>query len=180
MKNYIGEEIKNIKADHLWRSLSETSKWNAAEAVQDGKSLINFSTNDYLGYSQHPEVIEAAISAVKKYGTGGRSSRLISGTLDLHSELEKKLAAFKKTEAALLFPSGFMANLGVLSVLLGEGDAVIMDRLNHASLVDAAKLSKCRMFVYEHRSVSSLEKVRKRTGSYRKRPIVTDSLLSME
>lgn len=120
------------------------------------------------------------MEAIEKYGTGGRASRLISGSLDLHCQLEEKLAKFKGGESCLLFPTGFMANLGVLSALLAAGDAVIMDRFNHASLIDAAKLSRARLFVYEHCSLDSLEKVLHRTKNYRKRLVVTDSLFSMD
>ncbi|OGR87448.1 MAG: hypothetical protein A3A86_02415 [Elusimicrobia bacterium RIFCSPLOWO2_01_FULL_60_11] len=169
MKRFIEEELKKIRGENLWRSLPRLPD-----------DCINFSTNDYLGLSRHPKVKAAAASALEKYGAGGRSSRLISGTTDLHLELESKLAKFKNTEACMVFPSGFMANLGVIASLLGEGDAVIADRLNHASLIDAAKLSRARLFVYEHRSVPSLEKALERTGSYGKRLIVTDSLFSMD
>lgn len=152
----------------------------ANEMILQGNRYLNFSSNDYLGYAAHPKVREAAMEAIKKYGAGGRSSRLISGTLDLHRQLEEKLAKFKGTESCLVFPTGFMANLAVLSALLSEGDAVIMDRLNHASLIDAAKLSRARIFVYDHCSLDSLEKVLHRTKNYKKRLVVTDSLFSMD
>ena len=161
--------MSKLREQSLWRSLPEIPE-----------NCVNFSTNDYLGLSRHPRVTAAAARALEKYGAGGRSSRLISGTSDLHLELESKLAAFKRTEACLVFPTGYMANLGVLASLLGEGDAVIADRLNHASLIDAAKLSRARLFVYEHRSAASLEKVLGRTQSYKKRLVVTDSLFSMD
>lgn len=169
MKEFIKGELEKIREENLWRSLP-----------REPAGCINFSTNDYLGLSRHPKVAAASASALRKYGTGGRSSRLISGTSDLHLELESKLAEFKKTEACLVFPSGFMANLGVIASLLGEGDAVIADRLSHASLIDAAKLSRARLFVYDHGSIPSLEKVLVRTKGYRKRLIVTDSLFSMD
>ena len=180
MREFIIEESKKIREQFLWRSLSVLENSGTTEIVLDGKRCVNFSSNDYLGYSQHPYVIEKAREVLSRFGCGGRSSRLISGTLGLHRELEEKIAKFKNTESALLFPTGFMANLGVISALLGAGDAVIMDRLNHASLVDAAKLSRCRLFVYEHGSSASLEKTLVRTGSYGKRLVVTDSLFSMD
>lgn len=180
MRAFVRQENKKIREQSLWRSLSILENSNAREISIDGKKYLNFSSNDYLGYASHPQVIEASLQAIKKYGTGGRSSRLISGTLDLHRQLEEKLAKFKETESALVFPTGFMANLGVISALLGEGDAVIMDHLNHASLIDAAKLAKCRIFVYEHCSVGSLARVLERTKSYKKRMVVSDSLFSMD
>lgn len=180
MRKFVAEETKKIKQKSLWRSPAILENARSNHVVLDGKKFLNFSSNDYLGYAQHPEVIRSAQKALEHYGAGGRSSRLISGTLDLHRELEEKLAAFKGAESALVFPTGFMANLGVLASLLNEGDAVIMDRLNHASLIDAAKLSRSRLFVFDHASAESLEKVLKRTKSYRKRLVVTDSLFSMD
>lgn len=180
MKEFIDQENERTKLQLLWRKLSIIENARSHEIIIDGKKYLNFSSNDYLGFSHHPKVVQSGIDALNKYGSGGRSSRLISGTLDLHSELEKKLAAFKQTEASILFPTGFMANLGIISALLGSGDAIIIDRLNHASLLDATKLSKCRVFVYEHCSISSLEKVIERTKSYKKRLVVTDSLFSMD
>ena len=180
MNKFIVQELEKIREQNLWRELQILEGSRCNKICIDGEQYLNFSSNDYLGYAHHPKVIEEGRKALEKYGAGGRSSRLISGTLDIHAELESELARFKQTESALLFPSGFMANLAVLSTLLGEGDAVIMDRLNHASLIDAAKLSRARVFVYEHCSVESLERVLMRTRSYKKRLVVTDSLFSMD
>ncbi|MBI2119359.1 MAG: 8-amino-7-oxononanoate synthase [Elusimicrobia bacterium] len=180
MQDFILEENKRLKEEFLWREMNFLEKSFCHEIVLNGKKYINFSSNDYLGYAHHPQVIEKALEALKTYGSGGRSSRLISGTIELHSQLEFKLAQFKRTEKSLIFPTGFMANLGVISALLSQGDAVLMDRLNHASLIDAAHLAGCRIFVYEHSNVLSLEKVLERTKSYKKRLVVTDSLFSMD
>lgn len=180
MNEFVNQENERIKSQLLWRNLSIMENARAHEVIIDGKKYINFSSNDYLGFSHDPKIVQAGIEALNKYGSGGRSSRLISGTLDLHAELEKRLAEFKSTEASILFPTGFMANLGVISALLGAGDAIIIDRLDHASLLDATKLAKCRVFVYEHCSVKSLQKVLERTKSYKKRLVATDSLFSMD
>lgn len=180
MNNFIREELKKIQEASLRRELAAFENADAREVFLGGREYLNFSSNDYLGYSRHPRVISAAQSAIERYGAGGRSSRLVSGTLDLHSELEQELAKWKGTEAALLFPTGFMANLGVVSALLGAGDAVILDRLNHASLIDAAKLSGARIFVYDHASPESLESALIRTKNYGKRLVATDSLFSMD
>lgn len=180
MREFIFQENERSKEQSLRRSLFILKSAKANEVIIDGKTYLNFSSNDYLGYSSHPKVIQSATDALKKYGAGGRSSRLISGTLDLHSELEDKLSKFKGTESCLVFPTGFMANLGVISALLGNGDALIIDQLNHASIIDAAKLARCRIFVYKHRSIESLEKILKRTKTYKKRLVVTDSLFSMD
>lgn len=180
LDQFLAEENRKTREASLWRTLRTVENLSATEILVDGRKLLNFSTNDYLGYSCHPGVVGPAIEALNRYGPGGRSSRLISGNLDLHRELERKLAAFKGTEASLIFPTGFMANLGLVSSVLGEGDAILIDRLNHASLIDAARLSKCRIFVYEHGSVPSLKKVLERTEVYRKRLVATDSLFSMD
>ena len=113
---------------------------SAREITFKGKKLLNFSSNDYLGLSKDPRVIQSAENALRRYGAGSRSSRMISGSLEIHEELERRLAEFRGAESCLVFPSGFMTNLGVLSALLNEGDAVIMDRLDHASIIDAARL----------------------------------------
>ncbi len=180
IRKFIADQNQKTRDDSAWRELRSLEKADAREILADGKRYLNFSSNDYLGYSTDPRVIEAAQKAVAQYGAGGRSSRLISGTLDLHRELETKLAAFKGTEAALLFPTGFMANLSVMAALMGPGDAIILDRLNHASLIDGAGMSRARIFVYDHASPESLEKVLKRTRNYGKRLVATDSLFSMD
>lgn len=180
MREHICQENRFAQEQSLWRSPAQMEDCKSTEVVIAGGKYINFSSNDYLGYSRDERVISRAREALERYGSGGRASRLISGTLELHKELEERLAAFKQTESALVYPTGFMANLGVISSLLSEGDAIILDRLNHASLIDAARLSRCRMFVYEHRSISSLEKVLFRTRAYKKRLVATDSLFSMD
>ncbi len=180
MREFISSENQKIKQDVSWRELNALEQSNARAIVSEGRSYLNFSSNDYLGYSTDPRVIAAAQGALAKYGAGGRSSRLVSGTLELHQELEQKLAKFKGTESALLFPTGFMANLSVISALLGPGDAVILDRLCHASLIDGAVLSRARIFVYDHASPESLEKVLRRTKTYAKRLVITESVFSMD
>ena len=180
MKEFIREENKKIRDQLLWREPAVLRESGPREIVIESGRYINFSSNDYLGYSKREEVVNAAIEALQKYGAGGRASRLVSGTLDIHKELESRLAELKGTEASLLYPTGFMANLGVISGLLGAGDCIILDRLDHASIIDAAKLSRCRMLVYEHACLPSLEKVLLRARSYKKRLVVTDSLFSMD
>ena len=180
MDQFIHDENQKIRSASLWRSCQIFKNTTSNEILLNDEKYINFSSNDYLGYSHHPQVVEAGIAALNRYGSGGRSSRLISGTLDLHVELEEKLAKFKQFESCILFPTGFMANLGVISALLGEGDAILIDRYNHASMIDATKLAKCRVFVYEHCSVQSFEKVLERTQNYKKRLVVTDALFSMD
>lgn len=168
MKQYLRNELEDIKQAGLYRQVRGSSA-----------GTVNFSTNNYLNLSEDPRVCAAAAEAAKKYGAGGGSSRLIAGTTELHAELETRLAAFKGAEAALVYPSGFQTNIGVIGALM-SGGCVIMDKLNHASLWDAAKLSNARVFAYEHRDMKSLEKVLSRVKQYEKKLIVTDSLFSMD
>lgn len=180
MNEFINDQNQKIKESNLWRSLQSFSEVSAARIKSETEEWINFSSNDYLGMSTHPQVVQASIDALNRYGTGGRSSRLISGHLDLHKELESRLAQFKASESCLLFPTGFMANLGAISALCQEGDAIILDRLCHASIFDAVKLAKCRVFIYQHNDMQSLEQVLIRTQKYPKRLIATDGVFSMD
>ncbi len=142
--------------------------------------FTDFSSNDYLGLSQHPRVIEAASRALRTWGTGSAASRLLSGNLSVHAKLEKDLAHFKKEPAAAVFSSGYLANLGTIGTLAGEKDVVILDRLCHASLVDGARLSKAKLWVYRHRDVSQLAGLLKRAKGFRRRLVVTDAYFSMD
>ncbi|MFH1428307.1 MAG: 8-amino-7-oxononanoate synthase, partial [Candidatus Margulisiibacteriota bacterium] len=147
----------------------------------NGKQLINFSSNNYLGLAMHPEVIEAANNALTKYGAGSGASRLICGTTPLHEQLEQKLAVFKHTAASLVFPSGYMANVGTISALLDKNDAVVVDKLNHASIIDGARLSGARIIVYPHKNMDKLNSTLNRhRNKYNRLLIVTDSLFSMD
>ncbi len=180
MKEFLSGHLDHLSAQSLRRRKIVLENASAREITFKGKKLLNFSSNDYLGLSKDPRVIQSAENALRRYGAGSRSSRMISGSLEIHEELERRLAEFRGAESCLVFPSGFMTNLGVLSALLNEGDAVIMDRLDHASIIDAARLSRARVFVYEHCSPSSLDKVLHRTRDYRNRLVVTDTLFSMD
>jgi 8-amino-7-oxononanoate synthase len=172
--------IEKLKAAGLYRELKTSSSAPGRDIVLSGKNYINFSSNNYLALAEHPDVKKATIEAIEKFGTGGTSSRLVGGTFSIHTELEEKLAAFKKTERALVYPAGFQTNLGIISTLAGAGDCLIMDRLNHASLWDGAKLSGARIFVYRHADAGALEKVLKRAKGYKRKIIITDSVFSMD
>jgi 8-amino-7-oxononanoate synthase len=141
---------------------------------------VDFSSNDYLGLSHHPAVLKAASAALRKWGSGSGASRLLSGNLKIHSDLESSLARFKKEEACAVFSSGYLANLGALRTLAQEKDVVILDRLCHASLIDGARLSRAKFWVYEHRDVSQLAGLLARARSYRRRMVVTDAYFSMD
>jgi glycine C-acetyltransferase/8-amino-7-oxononanoate synthase len=145
-----------------------------------GRPVILLSSNDYLGLAAHPSVIRAAVHATEQYGSGAGASRLICGTLPPHSELESALASFKGTEAALLFGSGYLANLGVIPALIGRNDLILADRLCHASLIDGCRLSGADFRVFRHRDADHLESLLKRRRSHRRTLIVTDGLFSMD
>ena len=154
--------------------------WRTAREIQiKGQTLLNFSSNDYLGLSTHPEVVEASCRASETYGTGSGASRLVSGNLDLYSELETRLAEVKQTECALVFPSGYHANLGLIPALLNANDTVILDRLAHASLVDAARLSKAHLKVFAHNQPEDLQKILDRCHQGKKL-VLAESVYSMD
>lgn len=177
--NFLTDELNALDQHSLRRSLRVVEDMQGARITIDGASLLNFSSNNYLGLARHPVVLEAVTQVLQHWGVGATSSRLISGTTVIHQDLERALAAFLKTEAALAFPTGYMANLGVITALVGPGDAIIMDRLCHASLVDAARLSGARLFVYDHADAADAEKTLERARQYRRRLLVTESLFSM-
>jgi len=180
MLEFINQELESLKESGLYRELRTIEKINGPHIIIKGKELINFCSNDYLGLSQHLKIKEKAIEIIKDFGLGAGASRLISGHTIIHEELEKKIAKFKRREAAIVFPTGYMANLGVITSLVDEKDTVIIDRLNHASIIDACRLSRAKLQVYPHKDVSTLKKILQRSTSYRRRLIITDSVFSMD
>jgi 8-amino-7-oxononanoate synthase len=174
------DDLDRLASRNLKRSLRTVEGHSAARLQIDGRSFLNFSSNDYLGASRHPRVRQAVMNAFDRWGAGATASRLISGNTELHQAFEKRLARWLGAERALLFPSGYMANLGVITALVGAGDAVVVDRLSHASLVDAIRLSGARVFVYKHADLVQAEKALRRSKGYRRRLLVTDSLFSMD
>jgi 8-amino-7-oxononanoate synthase len=145
-----------------------------------GQVLLNLSSNDYLGLSQDPQLISAAQAAAARWGTGAGASRLVVGHLALHEAVEARLADFKGVEAAVIFPTGYMANVGVIAALMGPGDVIFSDRLNHASLYDGIKLSGATLQRFPHRDLSRLEDLLKQARPARRRLIVTDSVFSVD
>jgi 8-amino-7-oxononanoate synthase len=152
----------------------------SARVVVDGRELVNFGSNDYLGLAADERLIAAARAASEREGWGGGASPLVSGRGEAQSELERRLAELEETEAALVFPSGFAANAGVIPALVEESDAVFGDAKNHASLIDGCRLSKAARFVYPHADCEALEKLLRDAGRYRRRLIVSDTLFSMD
>jgi glycine C-acetyltransferase len=186
---FIADELADLRAKHLYRSLRVMSSAQGPEVEVDGRACVSFSSNDYLGLTHHPRLRAAALAAVEAFGVGSGAVRTIAGTMALHEELEATLARFKGTEAVLSFPSGFSANTGVIPTIAGEADLIVSDSLNHASIIDGMRLSKAPRVVYPHADVAALREllVRARTdgrsdgaGAHRLILIVTDGVFSMD
>jgi len=179
------EELKELENKGLLRKLSFIESSAGSHIKIKGKDFINFSSNDYLNLSGHQEIVKAAITALKKYGFGSGSSRLLSGSRLPHKKLEERISAFKKREAALVFNSGYSANTGIIPALAGSGDMILSDELNHASIVDGARLSNAGVKIYRHRDMNHLEKLLKTfylSGKSKggQSLIVTDTVFSMD
>ncbi|MEW6609268.1 MAG: 8-amino-7-oxononanoate synthase [bacterium] len=174
------EELNNLKKQGLYRELKVLDCLDGPTIVIGKKEYILLASNDYLGLSQHPKVKEKAKEAIERFGCSSGASRLISGTTFLHCELERQLADFKKTRSAIVFSSGYAANLGVISSLTKKGDVIIIDKLNHASIIDGCRLSEAILRIYPHKDMNSLEKILKKTQSARLRLIITDGVFSMD
>lgn len=172
--------LDRLEKEHRLRRSRVVSSPQRPEIEIDGQRAVDFCSNDYLGFSRHPRLIEAARETLEGYGTGTGGARLIGGTLDLHAHLEEQLALFKGTEAALLFNSGYQANLGLLSALVGRHDLIFSDRLNHASLVDGAMLSRGKLVRYPHLDVGWLEERLRLSPKGVGKFIVTDTVFSMD
>ncbi|HEX9147111.1 MAG TPA: 8-amino-7-oxononanoate synthase [Candidatus Binatia bacterium] len=178
--NFIDAELQALKNASLYRRLRTVAGEQGPTLIVDGREVINFSSNNYLGLANHPALREAAKDAIDRYGCGSGASRLISGNMTLHEELEAKLAELKGTEAALVFNSGFQANVGIISTLIGQGDALFSDALNHASIIDGCRLSRAKVYVYRHADLQRLEDCLKQASACRRKLIVTETLFSMD
>jgi glycine C-acetyltransferase len=176
----IGREIEEIKASGLYKTERIISSPQGAEITVNGKTVLNFCANNYLGLSSHPRVVEAAHKAIDSHGYGMSSVRFICGTQDIHKELEKKIAEFLGTEDTILYAACFDANGGVFEPLFNEDDAIISDALNHASIIDGVRLCKAQRFRYEHNNMNDLEAKLKEAAGCRARIIVTDGVFSMD
>ncbi|MGF9603432.1 glycine C-acetyltransferase [Bacillus subtilis] len=177
---FLKAELDSMKENHTWQDIKQLESMQGPSVTVNHQKVIQLSSNNYLGFTSLPRLINAAQEAVQQYGAGTGSVRTIAGTFTMHQELEKKLAAFKKTEAALVFQSGFTTNQGVLSSILSKEDIVISDELNHASIIDGIRLTKADKKVYQHVNMSDLERVLRKSMNYRMRLIVTDGVFSMD
>jgi 8-amino-7-oxononanoate synthase len=179
MKENYQKELQNLRDKNLYRSLRILENSDGVRAEFRGKKILLFCGNDYLGMSRHPRVIAAAHKAIDRYGVGARSARLIAGTTDAHARLEKKIAEFKNKENALVFGSGFLANLGILTSFAGKEDLIVMDKLCHASLIDGARLSGAEIRVFPHKNYEKCEEILKKSAARRK-ILVTENVFGMD
>jgi glycine C-acetyltransferase len=179
--DWLQQEIDGLKQAGLYNNIRTLSSPQGAWLVVDGKQVLNFCSNNYLGLANHPKIVDAARKATETYGVGPGAVRSIAGTMDLHVELERRLAAFKGVEAAITFQSGFNANLATIPALVGKDDVIFSDRLNHASIIDGCRLSGAKIIAYEHNSPESLEAaIQENLPQYRRALIVTDGVFSMD
>lgn len=178
-QKFMEKELEELKEEGLYNTIRTLEGPQGSWVDIEGKEVLNFSSNNYLGLANHPETVQAAKKALFNYGIGPGAVRTIAGTMELHNKLEEKLAEFKKVEAALTFQSGYNSNLAVIPAIVGKGDIIYSDELNHASIIDACRLSGAEVKVYKHGDMDSLEEIlkEKRNG---KGLIVTDGVFSMD
>jgi glycine C-acetyltransferase len=177
---YLGEELDSFRQQGLYRHLRILQDEQKARTTVDGRSVVNLSSNNYLGLTTHPKLRERAMEALKKYGVGTGSVRTIAGTMDIHMALERKLAEFKKTEATVVFQSGFTANAGTVSSILTKDDVIISDELNHASIIDGSRLSRATIKVFPHRDVAAARNVLSDLPKAQRKLLITDGVFSMD
>jgi 8-amino-7-oxononanoate synthase len=178
--DFIQDDLHALKKASLYRRLRLIEGEQGPVVTVDGRPVLNFSSNNYLGIANHPALRDAAKEAIDRYGCGSGASRLISGNMKLHEELENKIAGLKGTEAALVFNSGFQANTGIIPTLVGEGDLILSDALNHASIIDGSRLSRAKVFIYGHGDLDQLEHGLQDAPHACRKLIVTESLFSMD
>ncbi len=179
--NWIQQELESLKDSGLYNRIRTLSTPQGAWLEVDGRRVLNFCSNNYLGLANHPRLKAAASAAIERYGVGPGAVRSIAGTMDLHLELERRLAAFKGVESAITFQSGFTANLAVLPALVGKEDVIFSDELNHASIIDGRRLSGARIVRFAHANAADLERqIQANAGSDRRALTVTDGVFSMD
>jgi glycine C-acetyltransferase len=177
---YLAAEIAALKEQGIYRTLRQLSGEQGAQATFDGRSVVNLSSNNYLGLTTHPKLRAAALKAIDDFGVGSGAVRTIAGTMDIHMELERRLAEFKRVEAVVVFQSGFTANAGTVSSLLGKEDVIISDELNHASIIDGARLSRATIKVFPHKDVDACRKILQELPAAQRKLLITDGVFSMD
>ena len=178
---YLHDAIEEMRAKHLYFKLKILEGEQKPVAVFDGKEVINLSSNNYLGLTTHPKLRRAAIEATRKFGVGSGAVRTIAGTMKMHMQLEEQIARFKNVEACVVFQSGFAANAGTVSAILGKDDLIISDELNHASIIDGCRLSRATIKVFKHKDTADCERVLQETREWSgKKLLITDGVFSMD
>jgi glycine C-acetyltransferase len=178
--HYLSAELQGLRGQGLYRRLRVLDGEQKARTSIDARSVVNLSSNNYLGLTTHPTLRERAIEATRTFGVGSGSVRTIAGTMQLHVELERRLASFKGTEAAVVFQSGFTANAGTVSSILGRDDVIISDELNHASIIDGARLSRAAIKVFPHKDAAAARSIVAGLPAAQRKLIITDGVFSMD
>lgn len=179
--NYLKDQVQELKDQGVYRVLPILEGANEPEVILNGKSVINLSSNNYLGFANHPRLKKAAIEAIEKYGVGSGAVRTIIGNMDIHEKLEVELAAFKREDAVMVFQSGFNCNAGAIQAITNKGDLIISDELNHASIIDGVRLSRADKAVYKHSDMADLERVlMEKRSNFENCLIITDGVFSMD
>ena len=177
---FLGDELASLKQQGLYRKLRVLEGRPESHTTYDHTSVVNLSSNNYLGLTTHPKLVAAALDAVQKYGVGSGAVRTISGTMEMHMELERRLAAFKHVESVVVFQSGFAANAGTVAAVLTKDDVIISDELNHASIIDGCRLSKAPIKVFPHKDVDAARKIMQDLPRGQKKILITDGVFSMD
>ena len=179
-KTFFDETLDDLECDGLRRNLRQLSGSQGREVIIEGKKVLNFCSNNYLGLANDPRLGQAAADCMERQGFGSGASRLVCGNMDAHRKLETSIAQFKGTEDCLVFSTGYMANIGIISSIFDHNDIIFSDKLNHASIVDGIRLSQAQCRRYAHCDMDALEGMLKNSGGFRKRGIITDSIFSMD
>jgi glycine C-acetyltransferase len=178
--SYLGAELDGLRQQGLYRPLRVLEGEQKPKTTFDHKQVVNLSSNNYLGLTTHPRLREAALEATRRFGVGSGSVRTIAGTMEIHMELERRLAAFKNVEAVVVFQSGFTANAGTVSAILGKDDVVVSDELNHASIIDGCRLSKASIKVFPHKDAAAARKILAELPAGQRKLLITDGVFSMD
>jgi glycine C-acetyltransferase len=179
--HYLHDALEDLKSRHLYSRLKILEGEQKPVAIFDGREVINLSSNNYLGLTTHPKLRRPAIEAIRKYGVGSGAVRAIAGTMKMHMELEEQIARFKNVEACVVFQSGFTANSGTVSAILGPDDLIISDELNHASIIDGCRLSRATIKIFKHKDYADCERILKENENWKgKKLLITDGVFSMD
>src|SRR5262245_7779985 len=178
---FVSDALNDLRARGVAPKLRVLQGEQKTHADFDGKEVINLASNNYLGLTTHKALRKASLDAVKRFGVGAGAVRTIAGTMKLHMELEEQIAAFKKVEACVVFQSGFTANAGTVSAILGKDDLIVSDELNHASIIDGARLSKASIKIFHHKDLADCERILQESANWNgKKLIITDGVFSMD